>query len=147
MTELGEEIYSSPVVWEKKVFVGIENLICCFNANTGEKIWSYKAKGAIEELTVSKGRIFAASGDIGSKIIKDRNLYCLDATNGKKLWQFRAKGVIWSQSILSDGKVYLVDHKGIIYCLDAGDPQVGGWEMYGGGPGLGNYNRKEDKPK
>lgn len=47
-------------------------------------------------------------------------LSCGDAASGKRLWQLRLKGTIWASPVLADGRLYCVNHRGLVQVVELG---------------------------
>jgi len=120
--QTGAWIYRSPAVSSGKVYVGGgDSKLYCLDAETGGKIWEFDTGGGINSSSaVSSGKVYVGSGD---------HIYCLDAETGGKIWEFQAGGGINSSPAVSSGKVYVGSSDNKLYCLDAGDPNAGGWTM------------------
>ena len=55
---------------------------------------------------VHQGKVYAIKGA--------GVLVCGDATTGEALWQTRLKGPFWSSPVLADGRLYVVNHAGLV---------------------------------
>ena len=79
-----DEVFQTAVV-DGKVYFGssVDNHVYCFQANTGQLIWSFPT-GAPVRLTptVVHGKVFVGSDD--------GFVYCLDAGTGMPAWKLRA---------------------------------------------------------
>ena len=117
--------YSSPAVAGGRVYVGTNSGLCCVDALTGIKLWSYPGSFSTSSPAISNGKVYIGSGDW-----ENGKLYCLDSVGGTKLWQFTTGGGISSSPIASGGKIFVSSNYGKLYCLDAGDPDADGWQMY-----------------
>jgi outer membrane protein assembly factor BamB len=117
---------SSASVSEGRVFIGggNGNNILCLDAETGDLLWEFQGSGyATASPAISQGKVFVAGNDW---------MYALDGHTGFKLWEYQAGGYIQASPSLSDGFVYFGSDDGKIQCIDAGDPEAGGWAMYRG---------------
>lgn len=48
-------------------------------------------------------------------------LVCGDADDGEILWQLRLQGPFWATPVLADGKLYCVNHKGLVQVVELGE--------------------------
>jgi len=48
-------------------------------------------------------------------------LVCGNAADGKVLWQLRLKGPIWATPVLADGRLYVVNHHGLVQVVRLGE--------------------------
>ena len=48
-------------------------------------------------------------------------LMCADTADGKMLWQLRLKGPFWATPVLADGRLYCVNHDGLVQVVELGD--------------------------
>jgi len=104
-------LYSSPVVYEGKVYQGSnDESIYCLDAIDGNKIWDYKTGGTIYTTpAIYDDRLYIKSS---------RNVYCLDTNNGDEIWiSDIGETLAYSSPAIYNNKLY-IGTKGIIYCLD-----------------------------
>jgi len=47
-------------------------------------------------------------------------LVCGEAATGKVIWQLRLKGPIWATPVLADGRLYVVNHAGLVQVVELG---------------------------
>jgi len=47
-------------------------------------------------------------------------LVCGEAATGKVIWQLRLKGPIWATPLLADGRLYIVNHAGLVQVVELG---------------------------
>ncbi|MBM4047502.1 MAG: hypothetical protein FJ279_20540 [Planctomycetes bacterium] len=137
--------YSGQRVYAGNYFSGAsggerESSLQCLDAKVGAKLWEFKVDAPIASPPcVSDGRVYFGT-DWGGPTSA---LYCLDAEKGTELWAFKTDYAIETSPSVWNGRVYFGCHDGNVYCLWTGDPDAGGWQMFGGGPEHGNYNRLE----
>jgi outer membrane protein assembly factor BamB len=84
------------------------------NLGTPEVVWSslkVKASGFATPLYY-RDRIYTLNGPI---------LICADAANGKQLWDLRLKGPIDASPIAADGRIYVVNEKGLTQVIQLGE--------------------------
>jgi outer membrane protein assembly factor BamB len=78
-------------------------------------LWYYKDRflSSDQSPVAHGGRVYT----IQSKSI----LNCGDAANGERLWQLRLKGDIWATPVLADGRLYSVNHDGLVQVVELGE--------------------------
>jgi outer membrane protein assembly factor BamB len=104
--------FSSPVVYEGRVFIGSGHSVLALDATNGNIIWNYTTNaGVLSSATVTNDIVY-----IGSY---DANLYALDAKNGNKLWNFIAQQGFFYAPAVSNGVVFASSQDGNIYALNA----------------------------
>ena len=133
--------YSGPTVAGGRVYVTdrlvepeqIER-VHCFDAKSGEPVWSYRydcpykvsyTAGPRASVTIDDGRAYSL-GTMG-------HLFCFDAAGGKPLWskdlktQYKIRMPIWgiAASPLVEGKLVIVQIGGLEACLVAFDKKTG----------------------
>jgi outer membrane protein assembly factor BamB len=129
-TERGAVLYSSPVVVDGKVFVGVwdpdldwpEGGVAAFDAMTGQRLWKLNIGAVYHTPAVYNGRLYA--------LTSHGVLNCIDIDSEIVLWTF---DIYASESYnydhqhaispvtVSDGKVYVVGNLSDAYCLNAED--------------------------
>ena len=72
--------------------------------------------------TFAEGKIFVGTADDG--IPKKCGVYAVDAEDGKIIWSFPAKNTINSAIRYENGKIYMQDTQGRVYCLSAADGSI-----------------------
>ena len=134
--------YSGPTVAGGRVYVTdrlvepeqIER-VHCFDAKSGEPVWSYRydcpyvnvgyTAGPRASVTIDDGRAYSL-GTMG-------HLFCFDAAEGKLLWskdlkaEYKIRMPIWgiAASPLVEGKLVIVQIGGLEACLVAFDKKTG----------------------
>lgn len=122
------ELISTPVVWEGKVYVangqdpehgeGVGHLYCIDPTKRGDitktgLVWQYdKIRRSISTAAVVDGLVYYA--DFSGF------LHCLDAKTGQAYWVHDMFAAVWGSPLVADGKVYLGDEDGDIAILQAG---------------------------
>ena len=134
--------YSGPTVADGRVYVSDRMLkpkqierVHCFDAKTGEKLWSYSYDckyrgvgydaGPRASVTIDDGRAYSL-GSMG-------HLFCFDAAGGKVLWQrdcneeYKIRMPIWgiAAAPLIEGDLIIVQIGGKGACLVAFDKKTG----------------------
>jgi outer membrane protein assembly factor BamB len=112
----GENIESSPVFYEGRIYVGSDSgRLYCLDAFTGLEIWSFRTENEIESTPlVVDGVVYFGSADM--------NLYAVDADSGDELWKFSFEsthGQITSSPAIVDDKIYVGTKDGNMYSINA----------------------------
>jgi outer membrane protein assembly factor BamB len=115
----GEDLSTipSPIVAKDLVLVpGKQTAALKPNENLGtpDVVWSstkVKANGYATPLFYGD-RIYTLNGPI---------LICADAANGKQLWDLRLKGPIDASPVAADGRIYVVNEKGLTQVIQPGE--------------------------
>jgi outer membrane protein assembly factor BamB/Icc-related predicted phosphoesterase len=101
LQQTGVGIYSSPAVYQNKVYVGDdEGTLTCYSLKDGKKIWSFQS---------GKRIVGTPSADDGSVVFgsADKNIYGLDAANGKLLWKVKAEEPVLGAVTIENGIAYI----------------------------------------
>ncbi len=118
--DVGYPIYSSPTIYDDKVYFGSFEYCWCLPVNDPD------ASGMIEEdevLWSTQTRDFQGGSSpllnnntlyIGSD---DYNMYCMDATTGDILWNYTVKGYIYSSPVLHNGSIYFGSCDWTVSCI------------------------------
>jgi outer membrane protein assembly factor BamB len=131
---------SSPAYWNGRVYcggggwMGGDNGIYCFNAETGELIWDHRLDSPpCSSPAIAYGNVYiAGSGDIlGTG--EFGNIYCLDAMGSggttTEIWKYDIGGS-YSSPAVGYGRVYIGSNTKNFYCLDAFGNGTGGTNLY-----------------
>jgi outer membrane protein assembly factor BamB len=122
---------ASPVVVNGRVYVGsADHGICCFEASSGTKVWSFET----EAKTDSSPAIIDERVYVGSD---DGYVYCLDASDGNQVWNNSVDVSANSPVNFVDGRVYVESTRGNVYCLDA----ASGEKLWDFSTGANSYKR------
>jgi outer membrane protein assembly factor BamB len=114
-------VSSSAVVYENRVFIGVQNGLVCVDAITGALIWRNSTIGQVSSTpTIASNRVYVGMYYSGK-------VYCFDAATGAKIWLYNTSvsgGSIKSNVLVVDGKVYVgavnTNNKdGSVYCVNA----------------------------
>jgi len=105
--KIGNSIYSSPVLYNDKVYVGDDaGLLSCLLYKDGIILWEFKSKNRIVGTpAASNGVVVFGSAD--------KNIYGLDADNGRLLWTCPAEEAVLGAVTIEDNIAYIgaSDHK------------------------------------
>jgi len=132
------EFFPSPCVSFSRIYVTAVRSIYCYDILTDNEIflWRQEAGEFIQcSPCLAGGCIYVGSND--------KRIYCFDAETGAKLWDYKTGGSVVSSPCVSNGMLYVGSADGKVYCFWTGNFKVGAWEMFGGGPEHGGYNRNE----
>lgn len=94
-------IYSSPVIWGKRVFVGDDlGNLTCYNLRNGKKRWSYQVGSRIIGTpAVADGVVVFGSAD--------KNIYGVNAKSGTLLWKILTEEAVLGAVTIEKGIAYL----------------------------------------
>jgi eukaryotic-like serine/threonine-protein kinase len=104
-------VYSSPAIWENKVFISI-GYVYALDALNGAKIWNSTVSGIVYSSPVIVNDIVYV-GSINS------NVYALNASTGAEIWSFTTADAVASSPAVSNGVVYVGSDDGNVYALDS----------------------------
>jgi outer membrane protein assembly factor BamB len=122
--------YSCPVVTvingERLLISGSgDGGVHAFRVRTGEKVWSYLfGEGAVNVSPVVEGtRVYVGHGEENENTTQGR-VICVDAgkvTDGKPelVWQVDGIKAKFASPVLHEGRLYIPNEVGVLYCLDA----------------------------
>ena len=121
------EVISTPVIWENKVFIangqdpehgeGVGHLYAIDATKRGDitdlgRLWHYeKIRRSISTGAIYNGLLFYA--DFSGF------LHCLDVNTGKPYWVHDLMSAVWGSPIVIGAKVYLGDEDGDVVVLEA----------------------------
>jgi parallel beta-helix repeat protein len=123
--ETGWVVDSSPAVAHGKVFfdscesnASWDGTMYCLDQNTGELIWKYGiGHFADSSPAISAGKVFFGLSSSGSP--SGANVFALDETSGKLIWSYKTG--MCASPVIANGKVFICDHSGKVYCFGNGD--------------------------
>jgi outer membrane protein assembly factor BamB len=88
-----------------------QSRVVAIDAATGERRWSFQARGWIHGApAVGERHVFVGS--------QDGRLYCLDKATGNQAWSFATHGRVESTPGLADDRVFVASCDGTFYCLE-----------------------------
>jgi len=122
------EIVSTPVIWQNKVFIangqdpaggqGPGHLYAIDATRRGDitvsgRLWRYdKIKRSISTGAIANGLLFYA--DLTGY------LHCLDVNTGQPYWTHDTLSAVWGSPMVIEGRVYLGDEDGDVLVMEAG---------------------------
>lgn len=122
------ELISTPVVYEDKVYIGNGQ-----DPEHGEGVGHFYSIDATKRGDITQTGLVWHFGDIRRSIstasIKDGLIYipdfsgfvhCLDAKTGKAYWKYDMFAAVWGSTMVVDGKVYLGDEDGDVVVMQEG---------------------------
>jgi outer membrane protein assembly factor BamB len=104
--------------------------IIAYDVRTRRELWNYQTSKAhffdIHLIDTRKGRLY-----FGANTVRTHWLACLDLNNnGKEIWRHeknyyenfpgvqRWANIIWCQEVVADGKMFVYDHYGTVFCFE-----------------------------
>ena len=129
------------IAYGKLYSVGFDGLLCCWDLDTGDLLWSYSAGDAGLETTygtwplvqsvIADGKVYVYTSEHspGSRLYRGAKLHCVDAETGDGVW---ALSGWWGHNHYSYGgpalaEGYLVApnfYDGRIYCIGKGKTET-----------------------
>lgn len=100
-TNIGNAVYTSPVLYDNKIYLGDDTgIFYCYSVSDGKEMWRFSSKNRIV------GTAAAAEGVVvfGSA---DNNIYGLDAKTGKQRWKVEAKEPVLGSAVIENEIVYI----------------------------------------
>ena len=97
----GVGIYSSPAVFDGKLYVGDDfGKLSCYTLSKGKKKWNFQArKRIVGTPAVADGVVVFGSAD--------KNIYGLNARNGRQLWTVTAAAPVLGAVTIENGVAYI----------------------------------------
>ena len=115
---------SSPVVKNSTIVVGSpDGKILAFDAQTGQRLWSYQTKTAIGSFSAYQrggAQVMASPSISGDKVYigsNDGNVYVLDLKTGEKLWSYGLGVQVMYVSAVSGNNIYVTTYDGNVYAF------------------------------
>jgi len=120
----GDFIRCAPIVFHHRlvhkdvvVFGADDGALRCLLAESGEEVWTFRAKGPIVAAPVLAGdRLFVGS--------RDSTLYTLSTADGKVAGKISTSGPILASPLLMDGRLYFGNSAGDFYVVDASSYEI-----------------------
>ncbi len=112
LNETGIAIYSSPVVWKNRVYVGDDfGNLTCYNLKNGNKRWCFQSENRIVGTpAVSDGVVVFGSAD--------GNIYGVNANNGNLLWTVPTKEAVLGAVTIDKGIAYIGGSDNRFWAID-----------------------------
>ncbi len=106
-------IYSSPVVWNSTVYVGVSSTLRALWAKNGSERWAYEAINPIHTApTVADGAVYFGMNDISGI-----GVVAVDARTGAHLWNATIPDYVTCAPLVAGQFVYAGCQDGLLYCL------------------------------
>ncbi len=121
----------APIIAGGKIYLPVssKDALVCLDANTGVRLWTFYAEGAVRLApAVLNGKVIFGSDD--------GQVYCIQASDGKEIWRYAttddprriiANGRIASQSLVRTG---VTVRDGVCYFASGLLPAVGGAKIH-----------------
>ena len=122
--------YNTPVIsvigGQKLVLIGAgDGAVHAFKSRTGEKVWSVKVskRGLNASLVVDGTRVYACQSEENEDSPTMGSVTCIDASTAEPKIAWRVTGIEagFASPTIFDGRLYVLDNKATVYCLDAND--------------------------
>lgn len=119
------KLTASPIVHQGRVYVlDAVGAVSAFNASGGGRAWTTSlapehenaGEGQGGGITAEGDRIFAGTG-FGTAV-------AIDASSGAKLWEKKLGAPVRTSPTVADGRVYVVNTEGQVYCLSGADGSI-----------------------
>ncbi|MBQ7824027.1 MAG: PQQ-binding-like beta-propeller repeat protein [Bacteroidaceae bacterium] len=122
--DTGNALYSSPVLYNNRVYVGDDlGYLRCFRLKDGKKVWQYKTQNRIVGTPAVDENVVV----FGSA---DNNIYGLNAKNGKLLWKSATSRPVLGAVTIEQGIAYIGGSDRIFRAIDIKTGHVV-WEFSG----------------
>jgi eukaryotic-like serine/threonine-protein kinase len=107
----GEAFFSSPAVGDERVVVGSrDEQLHCIDRQTGEKIWTFRARDKVDSSPVIAGESVFFGSD-------DGRLYRVDLASGRLLWTYEIGGAIIGGPAVAGGGIFVGGEDGSLYAF------------------------------
>ena len=108
---LGGIIKSSPLIVDKKLYIGAGSRLIALDIPTKEVLWRFRTRGWIESSPAISGDVIYIGSDDGC-------LYALNALDGSLRWRLQTNDKISASPTVADGIVYIGSHDGNLYAVE-----------------------------
>ena len=126
---------SRPEVFDDGIYSTLDEVVQRVDRETKKPLWRARLESAEESgfgralsppaVTADRLYLTSVAGD----------LIVLERSSGECLWTLNVGAPILSQPAVAGGNVYFGTADGVLYAFAAGDTDLRGWPMWGGGPG------------
>jgi len=99
-------------IFDLLVVGGRDKLVHALAPRTGEALWTFAARAAIDSSPVLVGGLTVAAARNG-------DVFALDDRTGKPVWQFAAGASIEASPAVAGGRLVLGTLDGTLYCFAA----------------------------
>lgn len=107
----GDSFLSSPAVAQNRVVIGCQDMkLYCFHARTGDELWTFTARSAIDSSPVICGDKVVVGSD-------DGRLYLLQLDTGRELWRYDIGAAITATVAVANNLVIVAATDGFIYAF------------------------------
>ncbi len=130
-TETKSPMVFSGAYYEDKFFRGgtHDNTLYCFNATSGEIIWTYDPQTADGYFSVGP----AVAYGIVYELNKDGFLYALDVDTGELMWKYEGPGLMFpGNPSVADGKIYATTGQTASYVSEKSESEFACLDAYTG---------------
>ncbi|ARI77156.1 outer membrane protein assembly factor BamB family protein [Halobacillus mangrovi] len=125
--QTGDEIRSTPVVVQDRMFTGNHNTgeLFAFDIHTGEQLWKNKAPNWVHsEMIYHDGTVYVGYGnrffqDSALRGTEESGVMAFNAENGEVKWKHITDGEVMPTPLFHDGYVYAATGDTHLYKLDA----------------------------
>ncbi len=117
-------VYSSPVVWDDKVYVGDDlGVLSCYALQDGKLLWQFASKSRILGTPAVSNRVVV----FGST---DNYIYGVNAESGKLIWHVKTGAAVMGAVTIERNRAYIGSSDQIFRCIDIKNGKVI-WEYHG----------------
>ena len=103
-------VASAALTGDEVIIGGRDKLVHALSHQTGDPIWTYRAKSRIESSPIIVGeRVFFGT--------TRGLLVALNLSSGELVWEYETGDPIVASPSVSDGRIYIGNEKGILFCF------------------------------
>lgn len=123
---------SRPLMFQGRLVDTMAGEVSATHPKSGERLWRRddgprRGRRSLTAPVVAGSQVVVAS--------RRGRVYALDIDTGMTVWAYDVGRRLAASPVVARGWVYLSTVDGAIIALEAGDPTLDGWHMWGGGPG------------
>jgi outer membrane protein assembly factor BamB len=115
-----------------KSFNTMGDEVIATDAETGNKLWSYKLAGNTATQGGFLGTPPLAAGNNVLIGTLDGNVLRIDPSTGKTSNKYAVGAPVRAQPVVADGWIYVGTDDGKLVAIDTKDPTITGWPTWGG---------------